>query len=263
MCTLLVGIDRPGPGRLLLGANRDEAVDRPALPPALLPTVPPVVAGRDALAGGTWLGLQPGRLVAAVLNRPPAGGAGEGGAAAPGTVPAAGAGAGGPPERSRGLLCLDALAAPSAAAARVRLRAELAARRYAPFTLFVADAHEAWAAAWDGTFRVLPLGPGWHVLTHVDPDDPRDPRTALALAALAAHPPQDADALVPLLASHDGARAICLHAERHGTVSSTLLDVTWRAGGDTPGGRGGARYLHAPGRPCVTPYAGVAYREGT
>jgi uncharacterized protein with NRDE domain len=69
MCTLLVGIDRPRAGQLLLGANRDESQARPALPPHILVREPLIVAGRDTVAGGTWLGIQAGRLVVALLNR--------------------------------------------------------------------------------------------------------------------------------------------------------------------------------------------------
>ena len=53
--------------------------------------------------------------------------------------------------------------------------------------------------------------------------------------------------MVPTLASHDGGRSICLHAEGHGTVSSTLVQMSW--GLPEP-----PRLLHAAGRPCVTPY---------
>src|SRR5512141_606790 len=69
MCTLIVGRDRPRPGMLLLGANRDEAHNRPALPPHVLVREPRIVAGRDSRAGGTWLGVQQARFVAALLNR--------------------------------------------------------------------------------------------------------------------------------------------------------------------------------------------------
>jgi len=60
MCTLIVGIDRPRAGQLLLGANRDEALSRPTVSPHVLVREPLVVAGRDSVAGGTWLGVQPG-----------------------------------------------------------------------------------------------------------------------------------------------------------------------------------------------------------
>ncbi|MGH7726460.1 MAG: NRDE family protein [Candidatus Eiseniibacteriota bacterium] len=238
MCTLLVGYERPRPGHMLLGANRDESLIRAALPPHVLVRDPQVVAGRDSVAGGTWLGLQTGRLVAAILNRAIP-------QAAPGETPRWTTDS--VPDRSRGLLCLDALRMDSAKQAMEWVQDEVLTCRYAPFTLFVADARNAYAAYWDGRMRIEELRPGWHVLTHVDADDPFDPRTESAHTRLRQAPPKALEDLVPTLSSHDGARSICLHADMHGTVSSSLLHVLW----DDPRA---TRYLHAAGKPCVTPY---------
>jgi hypothetical protein len=82
---------------LLLGANRDESLARPAMPPHVVVRQPRIVAGRDSRAGGTWLGIQDQDMVAALLNR---------------QVPESAEGrwaTGAEPDRSRGLLCLDAL----------------------------------------------------------------------------------------------------------------------------------------------------------
>ena len=239
MCTLLVGVDRPRPGMLLLGANRDEALNRPALPPHVLVREPRIVAGRDSRVGGTWLGVTEDRLVAALLNRQAPEGAG-----APGGAWAAGA----EPDRSRGLLCLDALRMDGARHALAWLADEVLTCRYAPFTLFLADAEGVHCAYWDGqALRTEQLRPGFHVLTHVDADDLFDPRTDLSHTMLRQSPPRAPEDFVPVLKSHDGGRAICLHAEGHGTVSSTLLQLAWADVSLS-------RLLHAAGRPCVTPY---------
>jgi len=239
MCTLVVGIDRPRPGMILLGANRDEALNRPALPPHILVREPRIVAGRDSLAGGTWLGVQQTRFVVALLNRvTPEGAEGTG----------ARWSAGREPDRSRGLLCLDALRMDDARQALDWVGDEVLTCRYAPFTLFLADEHGAWCAYFDGeSVRREELRPGWHVVTHVDADDPFDPRIDLAHTLLRQAPPRTLEDLAPVLQSHDGPRSICLHADGHGTVSSTLVGLTWV---DTSV----ARLLHAGGRPCVTPY---------
>jgi hypothetical protein len=70
MCTVVI-LRKPGsPWPLILGANRDEKVDRPWLPPDRhWPDRPEVVAGIDQLAGGTWLGLNDSGVLAAVMNR--------------------------------------------------------------------------------------------------------------------------------------------------------------------------------------------------
>lgn len=64
MCVLAMILE---PSRLLVAANRDEAYERPAAPPAEIE--PGVVAGLDLRAGGTWLGSNRHGLFAAVTNR--------------------------------------------------------------------------------------------------------------------------------------------------------------------------------------------------
>ena len=58
MCTIVL-LRSPGQAwPLLVAANRDEMLTREALPPGRhWPDQPDVVAGRDLVAGGTWLGL--------------------------------------------------------------------------------------------------------------------------------------------------------------------------------------------------------------
>ena len=76
---------------MILAANRDEMISRAWDPPARhWPDRPDVVAGRDRLCDGSWLGLNDHGMIAAVLNR--VGSLG----------PAAG-------KRSRGELVLEAL----------------------------------------------------------------------------------------------------------------------------------------------------------
>ena len=53
---------------LVLGANRDEFLDRPALPAAFWPEHDDLLAGRDLLKGGTWLGVTRDGRIAAVTN---------------------------------------------------------------------------------------------------------------------------------------------------------------------------------------------------
>lgn len=68
MC-ILVFDWQPGTARpLLLLANRDEFHMRPTAPLAQWPDQPQVHAGRDLQAGGSWLGVAPGRRFAALTN---------------------------------------------------------------------------------------------------------------------------------------------------------------------------------------------------
>jgi Transport and Golgi organisation 2 len=125
MCSLII-LRRPGaPWPLLLAANRDELRTRPWRAPARhWPDRPEVVAGLDALSGGSWLGVNDYGLVAAVLNR-----VGSLGPA--------------PGKRSRGELVLEALEHADARAASAAL-SDLDPDAYRPFNLIVADARDAY-----------------------------------------------------------------------------------------------------------------------
>ncbi|MEQ8165308.1 MAG: NRDE family protein, partial [Alphaproteobacteria bacterium] len=120
MCTVLL-LRRPGHAwPALLAANRDEMLDRPWSSPARhWPERPEVVAGRDLLAGGTWLGVNNHGLVACILNR------------AQSLGPA-------PNKRSRGEIVLDALDHADAAAAAQALAA-LEPTAYRTFNLVLID----------------------------------------------------------------------------------------------------------------------------
>src|SRR4051812_23103110 len=70
MCTLVI-LRRPEHDwPVVIGANRDEMIDRPAKPPGRhWPDRVEIVAGIDLLAGGSWLGVNDWGVAAAVLNR--------------------------------------------------------------------------------------------------------------------------------------------------------------------------------------------------
>ncbi len=252
MCTLILGVEVLGPRTVLLAANRDEDPSRPSDPPLILRERPRVVGGRDRLAGGTWLALRGRHAAVAMLNRRPS--------RAPARPPSAAS----PPLRSRGLLALDAAAAeagsvalPGAILARARelLGADAGAAgvAYAPFSLVVASPGGSWLVVHDGESprRALPIGGGWHVLTHQELDDPEEPRAAWLLAQLAGYSPASRSAaearLAGLLAHHadPSSPAVCVHEGRMPTVSSALL---WLAPEE-------AGYAHAEGRPCTAAYA--------
>src|SRR5258708_30786579 len=124
MCTLVM-LRRPDhPWPVVIGANSDEMIGRPALPPARhWPDRPEAIAGLDQLGGGSWLGLNDWGVAAAVLNRHGSLG------------PAAG-------QRSRGELVLEALDHPDAVAAAEAL-SHLDPAAYRTFNLIIADNRDA------------------------------------------------------------------------------------------------------------------------
>src|SRR5947199_3266361 len=118
-------------------------VARPADPPARhWPDRAEIVAGRDRLAGGSWLGLNDWGVAAAILNRHGSLG------------PAAGL-------RSRGELVLEALDHADAVAAAAAL-SHLDPAAYRTFNLIVADNCDGFWLRHDGTGRIAahPLADG-------------------------------------------------------------------------------------------------------
>jgi hypothetical protein len=162
MCTLVI-LRRPGHAwPVLLGANRDEMIDRPWRAPARhWPDRPDVVAGLDELADGSWLGLNDYGLAAGILNRT-------------GTLGPM------PGVRSRGELVLEALDHADAPAAAEAL-SQLDPRAYRPFNLIVADNRDAfWVRHADPT-GTLPLTAtaipeGLHIIAAGDLDEAETPR---------------------------------------------------------------------------------------
>jgi hypothetical protein len=174
MCTLAI-LRRPGHAwPLILAGNRDEMRARPWTAPGRhWPDRPEIVAGRDDLAGGSWIGLNDHGVVASVLNRR-------------GTLgPARG-------KRSRGELVLDALDFADAAEAAETI-ANLDAAAYRPFNMFVADDRDAfWVRALgEGAPEVKLVPAGVSLLTAYDLDDPASPRIAHYLPRFRAAPAPD------------------------------------------------------------------------
>ena len=238
MCTLILGLDTVARGSVILAANRDEDPARPSVPPGLLSERPRVLGGRDALKGGTWLAIREKRAAVAMLNRRDD----------PGTA--------GPARRSRGLLALEVAASGdgSPEAALAFARAAVREAEFAPFSLLFASPGGCWMLANERLgLRPIRIAPGWHAITHADLDDPLEPRTRWLMGRLARFAPRTASeaerGLLDLLRSHgadaapgpEAAPAVCLHAGRMRTVSSSIV---WLAGD-------GARYVHIEGRPCT------------
>lgn len=122
MCLLALAW-KPQPGlRFVLASNRDEFHARPTLPLATWEEAPQILAGRDAMGGGTWLGVSTvGRLAAVTNVRLP-------------SLP--------PALHSRGALAADFLRSPRAPATHhVAIQPTLDG--YSPCNLLIADTQEA------------------------------------------------------------------------------------------------------------------------
>jgi hypothetical protein len=259
MCTL-IGLHRAVPGYdLVIGMNRDEDRLRPAEPPQRLPGPPPLVAPKDARAGGTWLGVNQTGLFAALSNR-------RGGVANA--------------ARSRGLLVLDVLKAPHVKAAQIALEREVAAHAYNFFNLVAATREEIRFFSYDGQLRTTRGHEGLNVMTNAGGNVEGDEKVATIrwLAGDAKFPGgqeaitwlertlrhhggqpfiavgrlKDEHPIREVVLPGPGSAALCVHLPGGGTVSSTILALH---NGDPDQ----HVLLYASGSPCENPYRAYSH----
>jgi uncharacterized protein with NRDE domain len=250
MC-LLVVLTRTDPEHpLVLAANRDERLDRPAVAATVLSADRPrVIGGRDLLAGGTWLAVNEHGVVAGLTNRPSPEGRD-------------------PSKRSRGELPL-ALAshrdAPSAVAEFVeRFRPS----EFNSAWLLVGDRESLfYVELGDGPAPgVTPLEPGVYVLGNgpLDAPSPKTDHVRGRLDRIGELGDEEVlERLRSVVADHTVPAAVaaaepngrpkelacaCVHTETYGTRSAALVRVP-RTGRPS--------MWVADGAPCAAPFASV------
>ena len=250
---MLIVLSRTHPEyALVVAANRDELLDRPAQPMAVLrEDSPRILGGRDLLAGGTWLAVNEHGLVAGLTNRPARAGKD-------------------PTRRSRGELPLAIASHASAALAVAAFVDAFRPADYNPAWMLVGDREALFfidMTGEDGAAVIQPLPPGMHILENrtigapsakVDhvrtlltgAEDLRgEALPALLKAVLANHDLPAASELGPASeqADHSPAAvtAACVHADSYGTRWSGIISV------DTSD-RVLPRVLYTDGPPCTT-----------
>jgi len=261
MCLLVFAWQTEADRALLVAANRDERMDRPACSLCVLrDRNPRILGGRDELAGGTWLAVNEHGVVAGLTNRPSPGGRD-------------------PTKRTRGELPLLLAGSHSAEAGVDELLSVVQPGSYNPAWLLVGDRHSLHfvEVPGDGPPTVRRLEPGVHVLENAPLDAPSpkaDRIRSLVSGALAGGTPLWSN-LASVLVDHTipqsaelasegeepptrptATLAACVHTEDYGTRSAALVRVL-------PDPDVIPEMLVADGPPCVTPFVDVGHRWST
>ena len=246
MCLLVVAF-RLIPGTpLLIGANRDEILERPAVPATVLrPDGPRILGGRDLRSGGTWLAVNELGVFAGLTNQP-LGDARD------------------PTRRTRGELPLALASHPTARFAVGDLLDTHRPEDYNGSWLLVGDRGSLYYIDFTGLVDVeaVALPPGLYVLENrpLGAPSPKADHVARSLSEL-----PDAETatarLHTVLADHavleprraDGpmSSASCVHLDGYGTRSSCIVR-SGEADGDRP------TLWVSDGPPCRAPFVDVS-----
>ena len=244
MCLLVVASQVVDGEPLIVGANRDEILERPSTAVTVLDDGPPrVLGGRDDLSGGTWLAVNEYGVCAGLTNEP----LGE---------------AKDPSKRSRGELPLELVRHTTAADAVDGLLSAFRPADYNGSWLLVGDRDSLFFVDFTGSEAevgsAIALPPGIHVLENRALGE-TSPKVDLVRAGLEVPPEGDqvADAFRRVLEDHRNPEgetrpnaANCVHLDTFGTRSSCLVRV--------PAGEGVPRLWVADGPPCTTAYQDVS-----
>jgi uncharacterized protein with NRDE domain len=246
MCLLVMAWRVVPEAPLIVGANRDELVDRPSTPVTVLAGAagagPRILGGRDDQAGGTWLAVNEHGVCAGLTNQP----LGDDKD---------------PTKRSRGALPLALARHATASDAADAFVGEYDPGEYNGCFLLVGDRTTLWFVDFTGpgAAEATALRPGVHVLEN---RNLRDPSAKADLVRATLGEPSTVDefdaALRAVLSDHripEGDErpnaGSCVHLDTFGTRSSCLVRVG-------PAGTGPPRLWVAPGPPCTTPYDDVS-----
>jgi uncharacterized protein with NRDE domain len=258
VCLLVFAWEPDGEYPLLVAANRDERLERPAHAIDVLSEQGPrILGGRDDLAGGTWLAVNEHGVVAGLTNRPAPGGRDL-------------------TKRSRGELPLLLASHPTAGGAVADLLETVLPGQYNPAWLLVGDRNSLFYVelATDLAPIAVALTPGIHILENVALSDP-SPKADRVRSRVAEGCRQGSsvwDALPSVLADHvlppgaatatfgdkrsprpEATMAACVHTDDYGTRSSAMVRV-YAEQDRRPD------MLVADGPPCSTGFVDVSSR---
>jgi uncharacterized protein with NRDE domain len=260
VCLLVVFFQTLPDYPLVIAANRDEWLERPTTPIAVLsPQNPRILGGRDEVAGGTWLATNEAGMVAGLTNRPP----GPRGRLV---------------RRSRGELPIFLAKHATAAEGAEAFAASFRPSDFNPCWMLAGDRESLHYIDMSGEAegdppRMRALSPGLHILENreLDSVSPKSQHVMRLLAGVERHRraelvgflanvlrnhdvPQGAEQVPP---REDGfvrpaaTEAACVHAGAYGTRSSSIVLVPFAR-------RERPLVYVAEGRPCEAPFDDVS-----
>jgi uncharacterized protein with NRDE domain len=255
VCLLVVAFRLFPDTPLLIGANRDEFLQRPAIPMTVLRDgAPRVLGGLDQQSGGTWLAINERGVFAGLTNQPRATGRDAS-------------------RRTRGELPLALTTGATAVSGVEEFLAHHRPSDYNGSWLLTGDRNSLFFIDFTGLVQpvAVALAPGLHVLENrpLGAPSPKAERVAASLAdaidgetALTvlrrvlgdhamAEPGGAVDPPGPDAPVTPRSSANCVHLDDYGTRSSCLI----RYGTD---GREPPQIWVADGPPCTTPFADVS-----
>lgn len=203
MCVVAIAWQVNPKWRLIVAGNRDELHARPSAPLSRWADHPGIIAGRDAVSGGSWMGVSDEGRFAVVTNIRDADGPD-------------------PDKASRGALVSDWLSLGSLPPPTASFN---------PFNLIVTDRQSAQFVSNRPcpTSRALP--PGIHGLSNAIPDEhwPRKDRLVAELTLWLAGPADRPETLLDLLADEttpgDDSYPLFIRNPLYGTRCSTVIAV--------------------------------------
>ena len=222
---------------IIIAANRDEYYSRKAKRPDILQLGEngkvKAIAGQDAMAGGTWLGINQFGVIVGITNR-------STGKSRDNS------------KKSRGALVLSCLEKRSTYEISEMLVHE-DTEQYNPFNLFYADLSGAYLATNYEKKRVIPLLEEIGVLVNGDPENReanKQKRAMGLLRELVGRKALSMEDLKGVCSGHEGSEnplePFCVHTENYGTVSSTIIFFS--------GELNKTKYFHCEGPPCQNAY---------
>jgi uncharacterized protein with NRDE domain len=210
MCLLAIQYRVVSESPILVAANREEFFDRRSTAPAIQSGKPRILCPTDQRNGGTWLGVNQHGVFVGICNRR--------------TMEPLGS------NRSRGLLCKEALKSTSSHKALERVLEEFNKHQFEACNLVVADREAGFVVHHETENEVVEMQSGLNIIGGRNLNDPRDERVQLASRLLTL---QTLDSPVKFLAvaskvfarspSPTGRANMVLRGADYGTVSSTLI----------------------------------------